>query len=259
MQLINCDILITTGSFKKLNSLEQEIFKAKITSVRVDSISSKELNNVLIDIIEKTYFLCGMEVDPKYSAIQIPELSNDLRKYFSFLTLSELEIAFKKGCKEDYGKYFGLNYKTYIGWVNSYKNEQSRSNAINAIAESKKELEPKQKELTSEEKVEIMKNGALIKFEDFKLGKLNDIGNVTYNWLEKKELINFTAQKKKEFMAFAKEQLRADAISGRSTSISKAIEQATSEDKVISMAKKLALNEYFKSLIDMGEELKDIV
>lgn len=249
-------ILSTTTSYNSLTSFEQDIFKARSLDAPVRDIPEKELKLFLIELIEKMYHLCGVKLEAEPIKVQIPELLKDLKMYFRFLTITEIEMAFKKGCKKDYGEYYGLNYKTYIGWINAYRNEQSRANAINAIDKAKKELEPKPKELSEEEKEAIVKNGVLQKWEDYKSGKpFDDTGNVAYNYLDRKGLIKFTAEKKKAFMELAKKQNKEDAILKKCPTIGSVLEEAN----IITTAKKIALFEYFGGLVEVGEDLDKLI
>lgn len=244
-----------------LDEFQKDVFKAKVISLRIDSVSTIELKKFLNNLISNIYILCGMDQDSSTSIVQLNELSSELKKFYKFLTLDELTIAFKKGCKNSYGEYFGLNFKTYVGWIYAYTGEESRAKAIKAIELAKLDLLPKQKVLTQEEKEEILKDGVLKSFESFKSGAIVlDAGNVSYNWLDKNGLIKFTKERKDEIFKQSSDKLKAEIVQNKNRNVS--IEIALSHltnDHFISEAKKMALKIYFSELIETEIELSELI
>lgn len=200
--------------------------------------------------------------------VSFPELVKETRLYFGFVTIPEIEIFFRKGYQNEYGQYFGLNNKTYLQWIRQGSQEDNRVKAIKAMEKAYKDLLPKPKELSDDEKREIIKQGSLNCFNHFKnTGILLDVGNITYRFLWEKGLINHTQDVKDKMLIDVKERLRhqeamrlqdRDYI-GQHSAIKHELEQIANgkSSKLISEGKRESLKIYFQNLIEMKIDLKD--
>lgn len=200
--------------------------------------------------------------------VSFPELVKETRLYFGFVTIPEIEIFFRKGYQNEYGQYFGLNNKTYLQWIRQGSQEDNRVKAIKAMEKAYKDLLPKPKELTEDEKREIIKQGAIKCFSDFKAtGILTDVGNISYRFLWEKGLIKHAQEVKDKMLITVKERLRhQEAMKlqdreyiGQHTAIKHELEEISNgkSSKLISEGKRESLKIYFQNLIEMEIELKD--
>lgn len=224
----------------------------------------------LTQLITLTHQACGQLMNSIDVAATLPELCNDLVKYNGILTIEELQIAFKKGYRGEFGEYYGLNNKTYFAWVSAYRYGKDRANAKLAMKKAG-ENETKKPEPTEAEKEAIIRESAILKFNEFKTtGSFFGNGNVTYNYLDKKGALTFTKEVKAGFMESARnkliseEKIKKTDLSnvGKSKAIDdfiKELEETEKHPKVIIEAKRLALTAYFIQLIEMDEELKNLI
>ena len=88
-----------------------------------------DIETKLTQLITLTHQACGQLMNSIDVAATLPELCSDLVKYNGILTIEELQIAFKKGYRGEFGEYFGLNNKTYFAWVSAYRYGKDRANA----------------------------------------------------------------------------------------------------------------------------------
>lgn len=237
-----------------LSPQEKEIIQA-LNEPKIKDIAIEELIKNMFVLIGKTHLNCGFEVDKNQVGLTIDELCSDLKKYNSTLTFSEIQIAFNNGYKKKYGEFYGLNNATYFGWVNAYTWSESRLKAKKTIENGKKIEEVK---LTEQEKEEIVKNGVLKMFEDFKKGlDIFDSGNVVYDYLDKKGHITFTKERKLEIYKSVEERIKNATLmtKERTQSIEKLLLSALEPNKLKSEAKREALKQYFADLVEMNEEL----
>lgn len=248
-----------TDCFAELSRDSKEIFEARL-SQRIDSGNASDFGKQVRLLIEQTYASCGYGYDPKTVVATLPELVSDLRRYFGYLTLEELKIIFKKGYQGEFGEYQGLNNKTYFGWIKAYLNIDARANAIKALEKARLEMMPKPKVLTEQEKEQIIKDGVLKVFNDHKAGvEILDPGNVVFNYLEEKGILDLAPEEAKKLIAESKEKMIQDAILNKGIKpVSKVIEGVISNKGVIvANAKRMALKRYFDSLIEMEIDLSD--
>lgn len=242
------------------NSDEKDIFFA-LKKPNIFNFPPNGFHNAMQILIGKTHLNCGVTLNNEQLKLTIDELCGDLKKDYGKLSFEEIEIAFKNGYKNEYGEYFGLNNKTYLGWVSAYSKEESRLRVIKAIqtAKEKDRQEPAKK--THAETAEIMKWAILTSFDQFKKGALIfDAGNVKYNYLVKIGLLNFTKERKVQILENVKLKLKQNAIETKlqSETLSKVLDKILPETE-ISEAKKESLKIYYKDLIDTGIEISDLL
>lgn len=252
-----------------LNYLERQIVLAQ-QSKRIRECNADELTNVVNEAIAKAYFQCGQKPDTKTLVLEVKELLQDLTKYFPTIFLNEIELFFKQGIDGLLGEYFGLNLKTYRQWLRNGATNTSRLNAMK-IQRQFLESQNKPEELSEQEKEKIIEDGVFKLFEIFKkTGHVEDYNNVTYNWLDKNGHIPFTKERKIEIKEQAIKAVKArlqDALltakakreKEGANSIKLELDNLLSSDKIIYEAKKIALNTFFKELIDTDTTLEDIV
>lgn len=251
---------LNVDTLPNLTVAEKEIALA-CQGEKIKDIDIRAITLFMIGLIGKTFLNTGGDFDKNKEMIDstVDELAADLKKYNGTLTLPEIEIAFKNGWKKEYGEYFGLNNATYFGWVNAYTWNEKRLRAKKAIENAKESNKVAQPKLSEEEKEEILKKGALKMFADFKAGgSILDAGNITYNFLEAKGLINFSKERKVEILERTKEQMKADAISqkNRTESIDSVLKKVMVDEIIKANAKRNALTLFFSELIEMEAELE---
>jgi hypothetical protein len=245
-------------SYNKLSLIEKDIAIACIQP-KIKDLRKDELLTLMLGLIGKTYLNLGQEMDSNQVNMTIDELCEDLQKYNGTLSFAEIQIAFKNGWKKQYGDFFGLNNATYFGWVNGYTWSESRLRAKRMIEDAKRTGNEPKPEVSEEQREEIMRNGALKMFEDHKAGgSILDPGNVVYEYLLKKGLINFPRERKEEIRKKTEDEMKAAAISNkdRAETIESVLKKVMVPDIIKANSKRTALKEFFNQLIEMGEALE---
>jgi hypothetical protein len=182
--------------------------------------------------------------------------------HFQTFTLEEIKNAFNLGSLGHFrtkpDEVLFMSIEKVFSWFKAYKFGVKRD-ISKKIAEIEQK-EEKAKEPTQEEKEKIVLNGVLASFEAFKkTGEVKDYGNVTYDTLDKMALIPFTNQRKKEIYTQAERIFKASKIDDRE--FTKRLKEMSSETQNIikAEAKILALSIFFKDLVEMEVELKDLI
>lgn len=98
-----------------LKSLAEQRFKSPAVSV----INERDLLMFLVKLISETYFKCGVKVEAQELKAISNAFKNELQM-FGYITIVELQKCFNEGYKERYGKYYGLNIKTFVQWLDYY-------------------------------------------------------------------------------------------------------------------------------------------
>ena len=247
--------------YQALIPIEREIVKA-CCEKNICQLDYAEFLFKMNGLIAKTHIQCGFAIDKEAVAFILRDLCDELKKYFSLMTFSEIEIAFRNGWKNTEKDFYGLNEKTYLSWVNAYSQSESRLKAKKMLLEAKENSKMQPAEKTEAEKEEDVRIATLQKFSKFKEGLVFfDWGNPSYNFLEKKGLINFSLERKKTIKKMVEEKRKAHAINEKriNESIEIVVKKALEEDAVISDCKREALNIYFKELVEMEIELIDLL
>jgi hypothetical protein len=215
------------------------------------------ITRALINLNQKKIF----EKEMDFNSF-IASLVSMLAEKHPFLTLDELSKAILYGSIGEFKKEqetLYLSVANINSWIKCYLEQKKQPLMI------KNKPELKEKELTENEKEEIIKNGIKRRFQEFKeTGDCDDFGNVGYEYLDKKGLIFFTADRKKEFMKQAEENIKRE----KKMQISKStpvevrdinkflITLETNKNPIITEAKKIALKTFFAELIEMDEGLE---
>lgn len=134
------------------------------------------------------------------------------------------------------------------------------------VALPNKIVEPKQIELSEQERETLNLTNALQCFQRYYDNEiLVDWGNVNYDYLDRRGLINLTDERKWEIWKKAKNNLKSAAgiktmTQKTSRKLSEIIQSIDHKDEgVKAEAKRIALREYFDFLIQTEQQLKDII
>lgn len=261
---------ITKLEYNLAPALTDDEKKYILSSVgdRIKNISKKDICTSLADLVSKAVFDAGQSIDELKLTGIINSIYPDLKQYFSTLTLKDIENAFRLGVREEYGIYMGVNPVTIFKWLKGYITDAKRSEAKKKQREY---LESFTKRVVSdEEKKEIMVKACLDAFESVKRGEnYNDVGNSVYSYLDALKLIPFTMERKLKYMEMAKSACKERMLNNlhstkhphEKNSIKERLKhiEFSSSTEVIIEAKKIALIQFFKDLIEMNNELKELL
>lgn len=175
----------TKQIIEKLPINFQQFAMCRISTPIKNIKSPNAIKKICKDILCKASFDMGspMSGDLIVLELQTEALYGELNGKFTSLTMPEIGNAFKMGIRGEFGSFFGLCAKTYHQFIKSYYEHAERHKAIEAYAKLLGE-ENKPAELTEEQKLEIGKQGAIKRFNDYKeTGQLGFMPSATYTIL----------------------------------------------------------------------------
>ncbi len=274
------NVLMETANFSTMSIMRKDIFKAALNP-RIKDLTYDYLIPKLTELVLWVHAQVGWKVEAKIINATIDDFCFTLQKYHTTLTLEEIKIAFYNGYNKVYGDWITLSNATYNNWLREYTFSDDRANAIIGIAEAKKFIvSPPVKKVTPEEENEMLKIGAISKWNEAKAGKeVSDVGNVTYDFLNGLKLIQFSPTRKNEMMEMIKQELIDELKSqllvvteetkihhnvikaqieelrkGKPSPTEKKPNAMAPHPKVIINTKKLALQIYFHETLQSGTD-----
>lgn len=263
--------MTSTDVEKRINEMEipTDIKRLAIAITNEMPIRQFKMSELLIefkDLINKTHVSLGYPYHEAQILMTIEELCIDMAVEYGYLRMSELKLCFKRGYKEEYGKFFGLNNATYFKWVKAYIKSPEMLQAKAAINKSK-ELLTKPPEPTPEERDKMVRDGIALCYTRYVDGMPNNIiPSVFYDYLYRKQLIDFSLEAREKLKLEAYRQITAEQLQLKSTDmtnkhrINNYLESLTQNDHdVIFRAKQLALKVWFDELKEKGADINLIL
>ncbi len=117
------------GISTELVSFAEKTFKSPIIS----KLSENQQLDTLETLIAKTFLDCGQKIVVEDLVSLSNEVQESIQNEFSWITLTEIEIAFKKGRRKEFLitrnnkqeslDWFGLNKNTFEQWIIAYKSQ----------------------------------------------------------------------------------------------------------------------------------------
>lgn len=250
-----------------LTNDEQKFIVASLNEKRIKVLTEQEIKAALTELIGKAVFEAGQSIDlPKIVGIS-NSLYPDLKNYFTTLSLKDIELAFNLGVRKIYGEFMGINVTTLFNWLKAYTSDPNRNEAKKKQNTYLIELN-KPKEPTPAEIEKIMLGGCNEAYEAIKAGQYyDDIGNAVYNFIDRKNKIPFSAERKQQFMKAARQIILGQKNDQFKTAkgldinkIKKEIESLNeNSNEVVIEAKKLVLNKYLIECNELGLTMEEIL
>jgi hypothetical protein len=246
-----------------LTELERQIIKAMNGEI-IKKIDDKQLLKSLTILIENAFSDTGMNQKSEIKKFA-ESLMQDVKEYFSSLTIAEIELAIKNGTRNYYGEYFGLNVASIHGFIRAYKHSPDKSEAIRKQRLHEDSII--QPEEQKHENIDLMfKNGCVKAFSEYKLTKkLIDFGSVRFEYLTGKGLLSKSVTEDPELKSRAKTNIElelSDMKRGRDTSSIIQLMNSFNtqrESRLSAEIKLIAMKDYFDSLISQKIELADLL
>lgn len=245
----------------------------ELKSVAETRLSSPSLKNVIAInkkvatthiymLITSTYIKCGQIIESDKVATTTALFLEELEDY-EYLTIKEINKAFKDGYKGHYGKYYGLNVLTFITWIEYYiKNVRMDELAKNRLTEPILAPLP---EITESTKEEILKSGCIRLFNAYKdTGAVEPGSLYLFDFLESKSIINLTekeisANNKRAYSKLKSEFRPSRKYSNRKNhsfkSVLKELESGD-DSRLICEIQYLAISTSFKKIIKNNESIE---
>jgi len=184
------------------------IYEANAQPTIRDENNQSKMKQGLILAINKSYFEFGKAMNEMDFEITKQLVIQDLIKDFSFLTVHEIYLAFRNGIRGKYGAVYRYSVATCYGWVDSYcklERQKALNKKISANNDKlkiehavKPEDVPKTQDLLMDQYNKFVKSGKY---------SIKDYGDIFYDFLLNKGLIEFDKNEKKDIWEEAKQQL----------------------------------------------------
>lgn len=135
LQPINSNVFLTVIEKNTINNLPENLreFVTAKFKLQLCKHSDYELESKIAALVTITLTESGVRdaADPKVTTFLRETLFRDLRRpQFNRLTFAEIELAFNKGVRQEYGQYMGVNIQTMHNWLRSYINSKGRELAF---------------------------------------------------------------------------------------------------------------------------------
>lgn len=126
-----------------LPPIYREFVEAKFKT-KINVYSGADLYALVKELINDILFSSGVKDkgDQRVKDYLTKTLTEDLQHpKFASLTFDEVEIACKKGVRQEYGVYMGVNIQTIHSWLRAYLNSKERELAIREFYSKVSEVE----------------------------------------------------------------------------------------------------------------------
>lgn len=249
-----------------LKKRDNEIAEALKTDF-IKNCDFKTLNNTIVSSVTASCQMLGQSMQDGQASFIFSKLPDMIRDDFPAMRVSEIPIALRKGVMGEFGQFFGINVVSVIGFIKAYMASEQRSEQLRNVHKAlpgRSAPDPEQIEKMETEMI-------LMAFEKFKKDRrYEDFGNHVYHKLDARGMITFTNDVKHGFMKQARQNIEARNNPATASSLPERnkmlafLEQleagdASSEAVIKSEAKKVALVEYFRGLVEMGVEIKELL
>jgi hypothetical protein len=224
----------------------------------------------LVIVIKHCFDLAGQKCDPFTLETAVKGVSKQIFSEYKSLSLEEIYFALEQGTLGKYDKYFGLNAVSFCKFIQAYNESDERLKIKEARLNSQmKQLNPVN-ELSENDKIQIIHNGCLDKFEIYKkTGFVDDMGNVSYSYLTNKGVLNYGNRLKWAMMEKAKGEVHTETII-KLNDIARLFErnvlkyklehpELVAKGEIQYKAMNIALNHFFKCLVRKHIELKNLI
>lgn len=250
---------------QQISPSENQIIKSALSAPKISMALPYEIDGSISMAIDRAIFYLGLKtLQEDRDMIKINAI-DDVKRHFKTLTISEIGIAIDNGVRGLYGPVIGLSPKDIFNWMSAYSKSDERKINLEAVSkEMYAEPEP-----TDEEKAKLAWANLVNAWESYKAnGTFNDFGNSVYNSLLINEKINFTKEQRDEFKKQAELNLLArynpiknignEIKMNECRGIIAEIKADGNNARLISEAKNIALNQFFKDLLEMDMSIEDL-
>lgn len=220
-----------------------------LKSEKISAIPIDQLVGQVTDLLASVYMLTGFAVPtPRDLGVLAAKVTSDLKQFHGSLSIREVSVCFESGSKDEYGEFMGINVRTITKWLKIYKTSDKRYKTIVELEKTKLALPAPGKEYGDQK----MKEMCLRYFEDYKRTGDPGFACVTvYQFLQKIGIVNHAPEIKIKTFKDAKDRI----LRLRN---SRAMSPDAVEDRAKSEAQTELLCSFFKELLDMEIDLKDM-
>lgn len=192
-----------------------------------------------------------------------------------YLTVDEFKIICFNGVSLEYGEFYGINLTSISNWINSFKNDTKRKQAMhywdNLIhLATVVEKTPEQKRQIIIDGLMSLHNHLKPNYDEygdkFKFD-MPIISHIFYDLLKELGLINFTAERKQEIYNRAKNKYEMDLIKAKNNPSIKfkqndlelALLNLPKDRTFANVCKLEALRDYMSDIFELDEDLNSLI
>lgn len=194
-----------------------------------------------------------------------------VQRDFLDFSVEDLRLAFREGNSGGASTGSPLHAQTIFTWLKRYQRQRTR--ILEEQASYEFSLSKEREKLAHQQRaanLHLLRKRLLHEYEEFVSTdnyEIQDYGNVRYDLLDELQLIPFDNQRKKEFIAKAREvyftdlktQQRKASGSERERLVDMLRQRRCDKHTVVSVAKKLALKSYFRELKQTCANLEQLI
>ncbi len=241
-----------------------------MTSERICDLPKFQVDAVLMTAVHKAYRDRGQEPTQDESDYITNGLYDSVLKACPYVRIAELPIAIEKGILGDLGDFYGLNVVTFTNFIKRhYESEKRAKNASQLPRSEEKKPTPSESEVLDRDKSLLISA-----FEMYKsVGYYEDHGNYMYRVAVKKlDLFKPSVERQRAYLEQGKsraveklknEQMQRPFDRNKITQeISDAVNLVKDSDglkRVYKESLQIALMDYFKGLVEIGEEIENLI
>lgn len=275
---MSSEIQIIQHGMLQLSPAQTQIVKA-LNSPLVNQVPAADVFKVLNMAIVKSYIDTGFKAPDAHNtndAFIYQQMVNEIVVYVKTrlpgYRVNELPVAIERGCLGEYGEFMGLNKRSFIQFLNGYKDSQDRLITLSEI----KKLQELPKPIPSmEEQFNTAKSNVLQAFAAHKLKQPQErLGGIVYDFLRQIGLCEYSKEIRAEVYKEAIARVIDEAQGKKLQSdffvrqaINKLIEdfQAGPEPGskeyglIVAKGKSIMTSKYFDDLILTDTNLSDLV
>jgi len=226
---------------------------------RLADIPVNDALKKILQIVNKAYFELGKspsgstkEERKKLMMTMAKLILNDARLYFQKITIDEIEMAVKRGIRNEFGEFYGLNVIAVHKFIEGFIESEERKAALERQRRFVELLKPPP-EPTAEEIAQKMAEGfEFCRNEYYQTKCIRDYGNVNYHYAVINGWINLTGDEKWDLYHQAEKLVKVEMLQEATTFHQFASWQSQADPaddaRVVRKAKDLALKQYFDKL-----------
>jgi hypothetical protein len=225
-------VILAATNCLKIKNTDISYSTYKVSGKYKCSDGFKRLANIII----KTIWDSGFNYPESEQEALVPALIQEIKDEFGYLSIEEVEIAFKKGCRNYYGDFFGINIKTVHQWLNTYI-ETTKVDSMVQLNLVKK-LDSKPKEVTLEHKIywsNVWLKSVIDEYNKFletDVYSYYDAGNILFNFLERNNLFKLNSNDKNNIFKKAKEEYKKEKSPSKATKYADRVDFARSLERL---------------------------